>query len=317
MFYKPRIFISSLLKDRIELRDKISSILANAGFEVLLYEKNLTPSTDLYTYRKNILDADYVIFILDDEYGSKTDTGLSGTEEEYMIATYNNKSRHVYIKYKSESVIDEHNNISSDNNLFLDKIKEQGISYYLYKDEEDLVKRITESIVTIAGEIAVKKALDNQISADDVFRISLKHDYDLALGFIAIYKSMIFEMNNRDWICSTIFTAFNEDNVEWWFSGTRYHFIDEKMNDMVDKIFIYASDFIDRHVDEFISNSSSSFELKCPVYGVVTICNCSAVNQLVDYNWYKDKFVQYKKAFDSFIKYVERKKIKYDSLLYS
>lgn len=65
MYYKPRIFISSLLKKRIELRDKISFILSNAGFEVLLYEKNLTPSTDLYTYRKNILEADYVIFILD------------------------------------------------------------------------------------------------------------------------------------------------------------------------------------------------------------------------------------------------------------
>lgn len=315
MYYKPRVFISSLLKNKIELRNRISSVLSKAGFEVLLYEKNLTPSTDLYTYRKNILDADYVIFILDEEYGNRTDSGFSGTEEEYMIASYNNKNRHVYIKMNSESVVEDNNDTSSDNSLFLKKIKDQGVSYYLYKNEKDLVKRITESIVTIAGEIAVKKAFDNQISDDNVFRIALKHDYDLALGFISIYKSMIYEMNNRDLIYSNLFTAFNEYNIEWWFSGTKYHFIDEKMNDIVDKIFTYASDFIEKHVNEFTNIHSSGVELKCPVYGVVTVFNCSSVNELVDDNWYKNKYKQYKEAFESFIKYVENKKIKIDSLL--
>jgi len=315
MYYKPRIFISSLLKNRIEIRDKIRTILEKTGFEVLLYEKNLTPSTDLYTYRKNILDADYIIFVLDDNYGNKTDSGLSGTEEEYLIASSYNKPSHVYIKNASESEVD--NNLTiSDNNLFLDRIKTQGISYYLYKDELDLLTRITESVATIAGEIAVKKAFDNRISEDDIFKIALKHDYDLAIGFIAIYNTMIYEINNRDLIYSNLFTAFNDYNVEWWFYSAKYHFIDEKMNEMINEIFTYASEFIDRHVNEFTSVLSSSIEVKCPVYGVVSVCNCSS-NKKIDNDWYRNKYKQYKDAFELFIKYVEAKKIKIDSLLHT
>jgi hypothetical protein len=88
------------------------------------------------------------------------------------------------------------------------------------------------------------------------------------------------------------------------------------MNEMINEIFTYASEFIDRHVNEFTSVLSSSIEVKCPVYGVVSVCNCSS-NKKIDNDWYRNKYKQYKDAFELFIKYVEAKKIKIDSLLHT
>lgn len=44
MFFQPRIFISSLLKEKLETREEIKKILEDCGATVLMYEKNLTPS---------------------------------------------------------------------------------------------------------------------------------------------------------------------------------------------------------------------------------------------------------------------------------
>lgn len=44
MFFQPRIFISSLLKGKLETREEIKKILEDCGAMVLMYEKNLTPS---------------------------------------------------------------------------------------------------------------------------------------------------------------------------------------------------------------------------------------------------------------------------------
>ena len=79
MFFKPRIFISSLMKNKLELRTKIEKTLTEAGAECMLYEKNLTPSSDNNTYRNDIVDADFIVLILDNNYGAKTDWGISGT----------------------------------------------------------------------------------------------------------------------------------------------------------------------------------------------------------------------------------------------
>lgn len=41
MFFKPRIFISSIMKGSLKKRDAIKKLLSECGAEVLLYEKNL------------------------------------------------------------------------------------------------------------------------------------------------------------------------------------------------------------------------------------------------------------------------------------
>ena len=51
MYFKPRIFISSTMGDKLELRENIKKWFESAGAEVALYEKDLTPSTNSNTYR--------------------------------------------------------------------------------------------------------------------------------------------------------------------------------------------------------------------------------------------------------------------------
>ena len=85
--------------DKLELRETIKRWFESAGAEVALYEKDLTPSINPNTYREDILHTDFVIFILDERYGAKTNTGLSGTEEEFHIVSHNKKPCHVYLKH--------------------------------------------------------------------------------------------------------------------------------------------------------------------------------------------------------------------------
>ena len=71
MFFQPRIFISSLLKWKLETREEIKKILEDCGATVLMYEKNLTPSMGNYTYtaRFGTMDEmnEFVDFVLKKE----------------------------------------------------------------------------------------------------------------------------------------------------------------------------------------------------------------------------------------------------------
>lgn len=84
--------------DKLQLRTDIKNIFESAGAEVVLYEKDLTPSVNPNTYRSDISQTEFAIFIIDQRYGAKTNTGLSGTEEEFDIVSFNKKPCHVYLK---------------------------------------------------------------------------------------------------------------------------------------------------------------------------------------------------------------------------
>ena len=90
--------ISSTFSDNKKVRDSIKKHFIELGAEPLLYESNLTPSTKPMTYCKDILEADFVILIMKDNYGTETDWGISGTHEEYRIAKENRIPIHVYLK---------------------------------------------------------------------------------------------------------------------------------------------------------------------------------------------------------------------------
>ena len=51
MFFQPRIFISSLLKGKLETREELKN-LEDCGATVLMYEKNLTPSINNFVSSK-------------------------------------------------------------------------------------------------------------------------------------------------------------------------------------------------------------------------------------------------------------------------
>jgi hypothetical protein len=75
MYFQPRIFISSTLAGKLGLRKKLEQLFIDVGAEPLLYESSLTPSINPYTYRNDIKESDFVIFIIDDINGTPTSSG--------------------------------------------------------------------------------------------------------------------------------------------------------------------------------------------------------------------------------------------------
>ncbi|MBU3251553.1 DUF4062 domain-containing protein [Clostridium algidicarnis] len=154
MIFRPRIFISSTLSENLNVRSEIETFFLSIGAEAMLYEKNLTPSVNIMTYRKDILDADFIIFTVKSQYGNRTEAGISGTHEELQIALEANIPKHVYIKLEDGE---------SDAKELIEEIDNNKISYYYFKDDEGLLKRIKETTFTIAKEIMLKKVEDAQL----------------------------------------------------------------------------------------------------------------------------------------------------------
>ena len=70
MIFRPKIFISSTFGENKKLRDQIRNYFYSVGAEPLLYEYELTPSIQPMTYRINLADADFMIMIVKDNYGT-------------------------------------------------------------------------------------------------------------------------------------------------------------------------------------------------------------------------------------------------------
>ncbi|EMS72750.1 hypothetical protein [Ruminiclostridium cellobioparum] len=69
------------------------------------------------------------------QYGNRTETGISGTHEELQIALETNIPKHVYIKLEDGD---------RDAKELINEIDNNQISYYYFKDDDDLLKRIQE-----------------------------------------------------------------------------------------------------------------------------------------------------------------------------
>ena len=151
MYFKPRIFISSTMGDKLQLRTDIKNEFEKHGAEVALYEKDLTPSVDLNTYRSDVLKADFVIFIIDDRYGKKTEFGISGTEEEFVLVQNNRIPFHVYLKQVRKT---------KNAKAFEEKLKTKGISFYYYHSEEELKEKLFSTSFTTKPQ-AIKDFYEN------------------------------------------------------------------------------------------------------------------------------------------------------------
>lgn len=309
MFFQPRIFISSLLRDKLEIRKRIETLFKQCGATVLLYEKNLTPSINKYTYRKDVLDADFIIVILDEEYGSATPSGLSGTEEEYRIATENKQNVHVYIREIGEDKLDEKQR------EFLTKIKKSGVSYYLYKDDADLLSRIRKSIMSISKDIVISKLNDKNVDPKLITKISFNHDYEYAIGLSAIYQTFnrILNEDGIDYLYSDIVLAFF-DNLFCWVKANPFLFNDIKMYDLCLDALSTGKEWIHRHALEFVSNRIIR-EYNVPKLGKIEIWQCTTNNKNIDVDWYKNQFKQFANRFDEFISYIKDRKASFDTYM--
>lgn len=235
MSFKPRIFISSTF-DLIKQRKKISTFFKSIGGEPLLYEENLTPSMNKSTYRKDLLNADFTIFIFDKRYGSKTDTGLSGTHEEWLISNQNNIPSHVYIKLEVDSESSKEKKLKE---FINDEIDNNFVSYYFFKNEKDLLKRLKETSLTIAHDIVLNQIEQSRLESRVVRNLSINQDYDEALVFMRHMEEIIHlhHIEGGPDISRTTILNFILGSWASYADHKRKLFIDEKFNDLFYNIF--------------------------------------------------------------------------------
>lgn len=188
MIFKPRIFISSTFSENLILRDQIKEFLYSVGAEPLLYERNLTPSTIPLVYRENMLDADFIILIIKEKYGTPTAEGLSGTHEEYKIACQKKIPTHVYLKSE----------ITANSNPLIEDIKSNNVSYYYFANDADLFSRLKETIFIIAREIMLVQIEKNSLPFSTLIRLTSNYDYKQALIIIKLVEEMHQLKNQLD-----------------------------------------------------------------------------------------------------------------------
>ena len=308
MFFKPRIFISSIMRGSLKKRDAIRKLLSECGAEVLLYEKNLTPSTNKNTYRRDILESDFVILILDEEYGAVTETGVSGTEEEFDIAMQYGLKTHIYLKKAAKH--------SKKEKELEKRIKEAGISYYYYDSDADLLKRIKSSVMTIAKEITINSIDTNALEEKKLFELAQNHDYKVALIFIELHNKMIRCCNRieSDIHSTDIVTSFTEMPY-YWLSGNDHIFVNPKYEELLLKAYKIADEYSQRHSREYTSLGIQAFaNIEDKNWGGISVNYLKPTGYEIDHKWYEEKLDQYIESFNVFIKYVKDKRIEIDSL---
>lgn len=308
MFFKPRIFISSLMKNKLELRTKIEKTLTEAGAECMLYEKNLTPSSDNNTYRNDIVDADFIVLILDNNYGAKTDLGISGTEEEYEIAIRHKKKIHIYLQ-KSDN-----ETISQEQQDFVSKIQASGASYYYYKDENDLLKRIKSSLFAIANTISLNNLSFDKLNYNVVVRKTFDLDYKVATDIISAHNEMLSLINlyGYDILYSSVFFDFTAPFIDGIEKGF-IKFLDCKILELLEIAYVSAKSFHSQYCLAFTTTGMFR-NYKSPVLGQLTISESRLCNPATDTTQFINLFQCYLNAFGNFIDYVEKKKISIDCI---
>ena len=263
MYFKPRIFISSTMGDKLELRETIKRWFESAGAEVALYEKDLTPSINPNTYREDILHTDFVIFILDERYGEKTNTGLSGTEEEFHIVSHNKKPCHVYLKHIEKT---------DEAKKFEDLIKSKGISYYYYKDDEDLLQRIQSTCFTIAKDIFMSNLYSQRIDPFILNKAAKKSDYTLGLYYCEMFETLLeicsktpYKIENSN----LLIAAF--DGLSDWVNNTKTIFIDQKLEELFREIFVCINE-INRYTSSTSSPNLPFVNIPFPHMNEISVC---------------------------------------------
>ena len=265
MAFKPRIFISSTFSDNKKVRDCIRKHFTELGAEPLLYESNLTPSTKPMTYSKDILEADFVILIMKDNYGTETDWGISGTHEEYKIAKENRIPIHAYLKLSK----------SPDNKLIKELLADQ-VSFYYFKTDAELLNRLKETTFIIAEEIILKNLEQKRLSHSKVCQLSYNSDYQRAMDIIRSVEQMKKYSNQFgfDYLTTNIFTNFMEPIISY-FNHQEHIFINWKLDDALGNVVLIADKFINNHVLDYTTIPNTSTELTDETYREVLVSRVS------------------------------------------
>ena len=263
------------MTDKLQLRAKIKSFFSSIGAEVALYEKDLTPSIDKMTYRQDILATDFVIFIIDDKYGNKTDAGISGTQEEFEIVCKNKKPCHVYLKLIEKT---------DEANRFERLIIQKGFSVYYYKDNKDLLSKIKSTSFTLAKNIVDFNIINQGVDPAVLSYLAVKNDYGEALIYCKIFERVleISRATGFDCLNSNLLIATMEDIVENKLCRSP-KFIDKKLDELVNKFCESISHAMQQIGSKSVPNSNViSYEF--PYVGQISLSR-NIWNPVIDHDW--------------------------------
>ena len=282
MYFKPRIFISSTF-EILNIRSKIKNFFDSVGIETLLYEKNLTPSINPATYRQDLLDADFVIFIFNEQYGTITNSGKSGTHEEWDIANKMNLPKHVYVKKSTTK-----KNIDPKLTKFIsENLISNYISYYFYTDVNDLLRQMKNKTFTVAKEILLFKINKLEIEDSSIQKLAVNHDISIALKFIRGMEELFHYQSLQaiDLEKTTVVSDYFE-HWAWYRQWSRNLFIDSKLNELFDTMLTKSNIFRTYHsrTHTFQSSSRSDHEIYLKSVNIEILYFDLFSHQNVDYD---------------------------------
>ncbi len=306
MIFRPKIFISSTFRENEKIRNQIRDYFYSVGAEPLLYEYELTPSIHPLTYRMNLSDADFMIMIVKEKYGTETETGLSGIHEEYKIAHTNNIPLHVYLMKDSPSS-------DNANNPLIEDLKKDGISYYYFENDRDLLKRLKQTTFTIAKEIMLKDIEKSKIPKESIVRLAGDADYSRAMQVVSIIESMkdAIQIYELDLISSNMFSQCLEC-IEYEFSSLGHHFINWKIDEALREMINIANEYSVHFCRDFTSNGHYR-EYPIKILNMVSVSH-SIYQKATDWKFddYKNKMDQFFEAYDKFKRLVQNVKTEID-----
>lgn len=290
MIFKPRIFISSVLS-LIDIREKIKEHFASIGAEAILYEKDLTPSINPNTYRKDILDTDFVIFIFDERYGSETDSGKSGTHEEWEIVSSEKRPCHIYIK-KCPKERDEKLEV------LINKEINPNVSYYYFETENDLLERIRVTSFQIAHEIVLDKLENVKVDVNQIRRLAIKKDIDTIKNFIRPMEEILKTTSMNLQVTTNIFQIII-NQYEYPHIDNYGLFVDRELNKAFGLFLTEWYEFKKIQTELYYFNTKYSFSLK-------TLPNLKSINS---YQVYPNKALDVEKIYTLYRKLIKKYKI--------
>ena len=296
MIFKPRIFISSTFRENEKLRSDLGDFFESVGAEPMLYEYNLTPSVLPSTYRKDVAEADFVILIIKDNYGTKTERGISGIHEELKIALDLNLPLHVYHSKGSEVMSEPEFEIKE----FKDLIHSNRISYYIFNGDSDLLERIKETTFEISNEIVMRKLSKMALDRGTVEKIKANYDYLQAVGMIKVIEYLKKVSTQISPIDTDLFDALKY--LFDWAEVNDWVFIDKDLKENCKAMEVQLSAFFHTHGNDYTTKDFVIRTIRIPGYGNQDV----AVHPLIQIQFPRKQKSEYVALINKFFKIFEK-----------
>lgn len=117
------------------------------------------------------------------------------------------------------------------------ELNKSGVSFYYYKDNNDLLKRMKGTIFTIAKEIAISQVNKLKFSRKDILKHSISHDYSEAMNIIKLVESLKRNINLINIFDTTIFFDLL-DRLTLIYEYDKEIFVENRLNNCFKNIIV-------------------------------------------------------------------------------